>query len=535
MLDDSHALPMESIAGERVLGELGAELGGSRIDLEFSLRLRPGSVCSSGRFGCWLAGDHDSDFAPLAPALRRLGAPEPVVSAQQRAECPVRQGIAVAPSPDGPEFRLYLHGRDAVTRHDHYAAWRWRIDGSTRRSRYTFHFLPETAGGAQPLDLVDHAWRPALAQMLAHERVQQLSGFWLRHGPNGALEQLDLIFPWHPAAGDIPGIADLGQLLSVPPDHPSGWATLPVRHVAFPIGRADAVTLYASAPGCAWPADEAELQRQVRSASAQLSRDIEQRIFAGLPPRSGATANERLDRFYGGDIATWQRILGPEMHYHAGLFETPATDDAAMTAALRRAVTELYPFIAPANRIYDIGCGWGGPLAMLTRDLGCAALGLTISRTQFRHVAGLGLPVRWGDAEITLPPGRFDCVLMLESFCHIRDKARLLAVLRAFTPRLVMRVNCQDGAPEGPAFGDTMQMVSSARLRELLLAAGWQIRHWRDRRPEALPSVHVWSRRLAAVPQGDEHIETLREWCARVLADPEAWGSHNPLIEVVCD
>ncbi len=527
---------MESIAGasERVLGTLGAELGGSGVDLEFSLRLRPGSVESSGRFGCWLAGEHDKDFAPMARALHRLGAPEPVIAAQQRAECPVRQGIAVALSPRGPEFRLYLHGRDALTRHDHYTAWRWRVDGSARRSRYAFHFLPETADGARPLDLVEAALRPALAQMLAHERVQQLSGFWLRHA-DGALEQLDLIFPWHPRAGDIPGMADLGRLLAVPPDHPSGWATLPVRHVAFPVGRADAVTLYASAPGGDWPANEAELQRQVRRASGELNRDIEERIFARLPPRRSLPDNARLDRFYGGDIATWQRILGPEMHYHAGLFEAPDTDDAAMAAALRRAVTELYPFVAPVSRVYDIGCGWGGPLAMLTRDLGCAALGLTVSKTQFRHVAGLGLPVRWGDAEITLPPGPFDCVVMLESFCHIRDKPRLLAVLRAFTPRLVMRVNCQDGAPEGPAFGDTMHMVSSARLRELLRAAGWRISHWRDRRPEALPSVRVWSRRLADMPIGDEHIETLREWCARVLADPEAWGSHNPLIEVVCE
>jgi hypothetical protein len=73
-------------------------------------------------------------------------------------------------------------------------------------------------------------------------------------------------------------------------------------------------------------------------------------------------------------------------------------------------------------------------------------LGLTISRTQFRYVASLGLPARWGDAERTLPPGAFDCALMLESFCHVADKPRLLATLRPFVSRLVMRVNCQDGS-----------------------------------------------------------------------------------------
>ena len=207
-----------------------------------------------------------------------------------------------------------------------------------------------------------------------------------------------------------------------------------------------------------------------------------------------------------------------------------------MDDALDRAVTELYPFVPAGGRVYDIGCGWGGALAMWARDLGCPSLGLTVSRAQFRHVAASGLPVRWGDAERTLPPGRFDCAVLLESFSHIYDKARLLGVLRLFAARLVMRVNCQDGSPAGTAFGGTMHMVSSKGLRELLEASGWRIRHWRDRRREALPSVAVWHRRLQSIPpSGDRHLETLRVWCARVLPASEAWARHNPLIEVVAD
>ena len=199
-------------------------------------------------------------------------------------------------------------------------------------------------------------------------------------------------------------------------------------------------------------------------------------------------------------------------------------------------MTELYRFIPAGSSVYDIGCGWGGPLAMLARDQNCRGLGLTISRTQFRHVAGLGLPVRLGDAERTLPPGAFDCALLLESFCHIADKPRLLEVLRLFASRLVMRVNCQDGSSAPRAFGGTMHMVSSTQLRDMLVASGWRIRHWQDRRREALPSVQVWRPppcRNSA--DGDPHIETLREWCARVLQDPGAWGAHNPLIEVACE
>jgi len=532
MPDDSHAVSTNANAAERVLATLGAALSGHAADLEFSLRLQPNAVEPLGRFGCWLA----ATFAPVAQALRRLDAPASVLSAQAASECPVWQGIAVAIGADGPEFRLYLHGRDRATSRDTYQAWRWGNDGAVRRSRYEFHFLPETPEGLAPLDLLDAALRPAVAQMLADARMQEMSGFWLRRGADGTLEQLDLIFPWHPVAGAIPGIEAIVELFALPPE-PSDWRGLPVRHIAFPLDQSG-VTLYASAPASGpWPENEIALQRQVRDGAAQLSRYIEQRIFAKLPPRPESNPDgEVLDRFYGGEISTWRQILGPELHYHAGLFDTDERDDAAMTQALRRAVTELYPFIPAGGSVYDIGCGWGGPLAMLTRDLQCRGLGLTISRTQFRYVASLGLPARWGDAERTLPPGAFDCALMLESFCHVADKPRLLATLRPFVSRLVMRVNCQDGSAAPRAFGGTMHMVSSRHLRELLLASGWRIHHWQDRRREALPSVQAWDRRLGAIaPTGDPHIETLRKWCARVVQDPGAWGAHNPLIEVVCE
>ena len=166
--------------------------------------------------------------------------------------------------------------------------------------------------------------------MLADARMQQMSGFWLRHGADGTLEQIDLIFPWHPPAGAIPGIEEIADLFMLPPK-PSDWRSLPVRHIAFPLDRSG-VTLYASAPPSGpWPESEAALQRLVRQGAAKLNRDIEQRIFAKLPPPSGNPDGEILNQFYGGAIATWRRILGPELHYHAGLFETPDVDDAAMT------------------------------------------------------------------------------------------------------------------------------------------------------------------------------------------------------------
>jgi hypothetical protein len=526
-------------AADRLLAELGAGLDGCPdVAFEFSVRLRPGRVETRGRFCCWVVGTGPDAFAPVARVLERLGAPEPVRTAQRDAERPERQGIAVALTAEGPELRLYLHGRDRATLADRYEAWRWRPGAEARRSRYAFHFLPETPSGLRPLESVPPLLRPAFSELLAEERLIQSSGFWLREAEDGTLEQVDLAFPWCPRAVSLHGVRELARVLGVADDE--RWRELPVRHVAVPAGdAAPSVTLYALASRKGpWPRNEAELQEWVLREARSFHQDAEA-LLSRLPaPPETAASEDALDRFYGGDLPTWRRVLGPELHYHAGLFETREleVDDATMEAALRRAVTELYPFIPRGGRLYDVGCGWGGPLAMWIRDLGCPSLGLTISRTQFRHIASRGLPVRWGDAERTLPPGHFDCAVLLESLSHIRDKARLLRVLRPFADRLVMRVNCQDGSPPASAFGGTMHMVSSERLRELLVDSGWHIRHWRDRRLEAVPSVAAWHRRLAAVPEGeDRHIETLRHWCARVLEAPWDWARHNPLIEVVAE
>lgn len=524
-----------------LLEQLGAELGGQEgVDLEFSRRLTQGRVETEGRFCCWLSGDDSRAFVPMARVLERLAAPESVRAAQREAVLPVRQGLAVGFNAGVPELRLYLHGREPKTLADDYRAWRWLPGGEARRSRYFFHYLPETPSGLRPSSLVPDLLRPAFERVLHDERLQQGSGFWLREGSDGQVEQVDLAFPWCPNAGTVEGLRAMATVLGVGVD--SRWFELPIRHVAVKVGEGAAqVTLYSAASlDGAWPGSEAELQARVREGALQFQRDVEASVYRRLPslPRIGDSEPTGLDTFYGGDIETWRAVLGPELHYHAGLFDTLDLDasDAAMDAALRRAVTSLYPFIPSGGRIYDVGCGWGGPLAMWIRDLRCRSLGLTISQNQFRYIAGLGLPVRWGDAERTLPPGHFDCAVLLESLSHIRDKERLLRVLRVFADRLVMRVNCQDASPAGSAFGGTMHMVSSSRLRELVEGAGWRIRHWRDCRREALPSVAVWHRRLQAVPRGeDRHLETLRAWCERVMDAPEAWGANNPLMEVVAE
>lgn len=522
-------------AGDRLLGVLSRMHGRfGPIDLEFSIRLSDKRVEDRGRSGFWLTEAVGWRIGDVVAALAELEAPDEIRAAL-RATAPVRVGVSVAQ--DGKKFRCYIHDRMPATSKDRYRAWRWSLDGALEHRVYEFHFMPETPDGCRPLDLIDPVLRPGFARLLADERLRLVSGFWLRYRTDGEVDQVDIAMPWHPPLGSVAGRSELGSALHLPVAALERWYGLPVRHIAT---SGQSVTVYASAPlrQSQPPATEAELQDQVLASARQLSGEIENRFFLKPMPCARQERNIDLNSFYGGDVALWRRVLGPALHYHAGLFDRPDSepDDAAMDDAVRRAVIELYPYLRAAERVYDIGCGWGGPLAMLARERGCHALGLTVSRTQFRHVAALGLPVRWGDAEATLPPGWFDVALLLESLSHIRDKSALLRRLRDFAGRLVMRVNCQDAAPAASVFGGSMHVVPSAKLRALITDAGWTIRHWRDRRVEAVPSVAVWHRRLSAIaPTGDTHLEILRDWCARVAEAPRAWAANNPLIEVVAD
>lgn len=530
---------------ERFLKEMAGDFGQSLgVELEFSILLSLEKVEKFGRFCLWIKGDYARQrdyFSPIGEALKRLQAPQEVLDIQKNVELSINQGIAVSLVDNLPSFRFYLHAQKQDTLANYYSAWRWSVnDDSPQFSEYSFHFFPETVLGQRPLDFVDPALSDAFSKLLEEERLRQGSGFWLRQDANKKIEQIDLALPWTPLGSELQGLNEITKLLKISPQDSSFWQDLPIRHVATKVGaKSPSVTLYSAAPlGEVWPVSEIELQQQVRQNSQKKRRTVENLYSQILPLPTIDDQRCEMDYFYGGDIAIWKKALGEKLHYHAGFFDKKDSnpDDAAMAAALDRAVKVIYPFIPKGGRIYDIGCGWGGPLAMFIRDLRCPSLGLTVSKSQCRYIASLGLPVRWGDAEKTTPPGYFNCITLIESFCHILDKERLLRILKLFTDRLIIRVNCQDASLISPVFGGSMHMVSSTDLRKLLELTGWKIIHWQDRRQEAMPSVIVWNRRLKTIPLSqDRHLEVFRNWTSRVLQDPESWAQNNPLIEVVVD
>jgi SAM-dependent methyltransferase len=94
--------------------------------------------------------------------------------------------------------------------------------------------------------------------------------------------------------------------------------------------------------------------------------------------------------------------------------------------------------VGPEATVLDVCCGTAGPGAMLTRELGCAYLGVDASPSAIalaRERAGAA-PCRFAVAHVPpLPPGAFDVVLLLETLLAFRDKEPLMhAIAGALRP-----------------------------------------------------------------------------------------------------
>ncbi len=533
-------MPATSAEALAFLGQYFAE--SPSLHLEWSLRAQAGGVSTNDRFTVWLeaASNAPNPYEPVAHALTGLSAPAAVLSAQEEAaQVSIRQGLSVSQQAGSLEWRLYLHTHPAGALQASYHSYRWTKPGDVETDEYFFHYLPATPEGHPPDSLVHPACASTVQALLEHPRLQSLSGFWLRQRA-GITRQVDLAYPWHPALAEFSAhLAGFCATLGVPTQWLERYAEHPIRHLAFSGSQSEPVlTVYFSAPIPTedWPTSLVDLQTLVRIHSQQVQQTLQQNLFSRLPPISFGP-NQTIGEFYDtSNLETWQHVLGQEMHYHFGLFDLSTPLAPQPDTAFSTSVARLYPHIPHGSRVYDLGCGWGGPARQLIRDLGCQVEGITASQSQYQYCSKLGLLVRHGDMEANLPSGPFDVLLMLESLSHVRDKLRLLKILRLFGKRLILREHCQNASPPSINFGGTMYMDSSLELRNLLFAAGWKITRWRNRRAESMPSIQIWHQRLQTIPPGnDAHIETLRAFCAHVLAYPDEWAANNPLIEVVAE
>jgi len=130
-------------------------------------------------------------------------------------------------------------------------------------------------------------------------------------------------------------------------------------------------------------------------------------------------------------------FLGPRLKYSCCLWppevgELAAAEEAMLALTCERAGLE------DGMDVLDLGCGWGSlALFIAERYPRCRVTAMSNSRTQAEHIAAAGAVVGSGavaplTADIaTFEPGRrFDRVLSVEMFEHVRDYRELFARLR---------------------------------------------------------------------------------------------------------
>jgi SAM-dependent methyltransferase len=173
--------------------------------------------------------------------------------------------------------------------------------------------------------------------------------------------------------------------------------------------------------------------------------------------------------------------------YAAGEF---VGQESFMTAGEIRALA-AHAGIGPGVAVLDLCCGVAGPGRFLTRELGCAYLGVDASESAVaiaRERAG-DLPCRFETAHIPpLPAGPFDVVLLLETMLAFEDKdAMVREIFPALRPGGRFAFTLEEGAPltaaerEAMPDADTIWLTPLPELTASLERAGlvvtWQEDH----------------------------------------------------------
>jgi SAM-dependent methyltransferase len=147
--------------------------------------------------------------------------------------------------------------------------------------------------------------------------------------------------------------------------------------------------------------------------------------------------------------------------------------------------------IGPGVTVLDLCCGVAGPGRLLTRELGCAYLGVdaSASAVAIARERADGLPCRFETAHVPpLPAGTFDVVLVLETFLAFEDKDALVReIAAALRPGGRLAFTLEEGPPlttaERAAMpdADTVWLTTldamAASLEQAGLAVTWQEDH----------------------------------------------------------
>ena len=178
-----------------------------------------------------------------------------------------------------------------------------------------------------------------------------------------------------------------------------------------------------------------------------LLRELRAAEIACLPDRANA-------QHYEVPTALFQLMLGPRMKYSCGWWG-PGVRSLAESEEASLAITAERADLKAGQRVLDLGCGWGSlSLWMAERFPHSQIVAVSNSDTQRGYItrtaraAGLvNLEVRTADINTFEPGSRFDRVVSVEMFEHVRNHQALLGrIAKWLEPdgRLFVHVFCHE-------------------------------------------------------------------------------------------
>ena len=200
-----------------------------------------------------------------------------------------------------------------------------------------------------------------------------------------------------------------------------------------------------------------KLLRERLRELGRLSPSDAAATLAGLERSPVALLPELANRqHYEVDPELFERVLGPHLKYSCGYWPLGVVTLEAAEAAMLALCAERAE-VRDGMRVLDLGCGWGSlSLWLAERYPRARVLGVSNSKRQRDFILerarrrGLAnLEVVTADANRFEPEGRFDRVVSVEMFEHMRNWGALLArIERWLEPggKLFVHVFCHRAA-----------------------------------------------------------------------------------------
>jgi len=186
--------------------------------------------------------------------------------------------------------------------------------------------------------------------------------------------------------------------------------------------------------------------------------DAKHAFLAAMATARVAEVPERANRqHYEVPAAFFVRVLGPQRKYSSGFWPTPDTTlEQAEDIALE--LTAARAGIGPDMNVLELGCGWGAFTLWAARRFPTATFtAVSNSRTQCafidneaRHLGLANVRTLVADMNEFLAPARYDRIVSIEMFEHLRDWRTLFARIHDWLlpdGRFFMHIFCHRAHP----------------------------------------------------------------------------------------